>query len=238
MGERLVDLAADQHPTERHVPGVHPFREDQQVRGDPVVVDGEPCSGAAEPDQHLVGDQDDAMTSAQLPDAPQIASRRHDDPGAAGHGFQDQCRDGRRTFQQHHLLEMRERPLALFLGCARPERRAVQEGAEEVDGARGAGVRGPPAWVTRQVDRGRRRAVVRAVRSQHLGTPGVQASHPHRMLDRLRTAGGEEHVPEALRCDLDDHARRLAAHVRCMTGARVHSRSAWSFTAETMRGCW
>ena len=42
VGERLVDRVADQHPAERHVPGVHAFREDQEVGGHAVVVDAEP----------------------------------------------------------------------------------------------------------------------------------------------------------------------------------------------------
>ena len=134
-GECLVDRVADQHPAERHIPGVHAFREDQEVRGNPVVVDAEPRSGAAEADEHLVGDEDDAMTGAQVPDPAQIAGRRHDDPRAAGHRFQDQRGDSRRALQKDHLLEMRERPLALLLGRARPEHRAVQERAEEVDGS-------------------------------------------------------------------------------------------------------
>jgi hypothetical protein len=116
------------------------------------VVDAEPCPGAAEADQHLVGDEDDAMTGAQVPDSPQIAGRRHDDPRAAGHRFQDQRGDGRRAFEKDHLLEMSQRPLALLLGRARPERRAVQEGAEEVDRARRAGVRSPTARVTGEVN--------------------------------------------------------------------------------------
>ena len=111
---------------------------------------------------------------------------------------------------------MCERLLALFLGRGRSERRAIQEGAEEVDRARRAGVRGPAARVAREVDRCGRRAVVRPVRREHLRSSAVHASHAHRVLDGLRPARGEEHVPEPVRGDLDDHSRRFAADVGCM----------------------
>jgi hypothetical protein len=42
----------------------------------------------------------------------------------------------------------------------------------------------------------------------------MQAAHPYRVLDRLRTTGGEQHMPEAFRGDLDDRPRRFAANVR------------------------
>ena len=48
----------------------------------------------------------------------------------------------------------------------------------------------------------------------------MQAGHPYRMLDRLRTTGGEQHVPEALRGDLDDQPCRFAADVRGITGGQ------------------
>jgi hypothetical protein len=103
----------------------------QPAPGHPVVVDAEPCSGAAETDEHLVGDENDVMAGAQLPDLSQITSRRHDDAGAACHRFHHQRGDGRRAFEKDHLGELRERSLILFLGCARPERRAVLEWAEK-----------------------------------------------------------------------------------------------------------
>ena len=217
-GERLVDGVAHEHPTERHGTGVHALREDQEVGSDSVVVDAEPAPGTAEAGEHLVRDEDDPVLGAQLADPAQVAGRRHDHPRAAGHGFQDQARDRRRTLEQDHLLEVGERSLALLLRCARPERRAVEERAEEVDGARRARVRRPPARVTGQVDRGRRGSVVRAVGGQHLRSTRVKACQPHRVLDGLRTARGEEHVTEADRGHLHDQPRRLATDVRGMAG--------------------
>lgn len=38
------------------------------------------------------------------------------------------------------------------------------------------------------------------------------------MLDGLGPARGEQHVPQRLRSDLDDHPRRFPADVGCMAG--------------------
>jgi len=38
------------------------------------------------------------------------------------------------------------------------------------------------------------------------------------MLDGLCPAGGEQHVPESVGGDLDDHPRRFPADVGCMAG--------------------
>jgi len=40
------------------------------------------------------------------------------------------------------------------------------------------------------------------------------------MLDGLRAACGEQHVPQSVRGDLDDHPCRFAADVRAMTGGQ------------------
>ena len=74
LGEGFVHRISDQHAAEWHVPGVDAFRENQEVRGHAIVVDREPGTGAAEADQYLVGDEDDAMTGAQLP-GPRAGSR-------------------------------------------------------------------------------------------------------------------------------------------------------------------
>ena len=68
-GEGLVDGVADQHPTQRHVTRVHPLREHEEVGGNAVMLDREPGPGASEADEDLVGDEHDAMTSAQVPDS-------------------------------------------------------------------------------------------------------------------------------------------------------------------------
>ena len=75
LGERPVDRIAHEHAAEGHVAGVHALGEHQQVRRHALVVDREPGPGSAEPDQHLVGDQQDAMAGAQLPHPAQVPGR-------------------------------------------------------------------------------------------------------------------------------------------------------------------
>ena len=104
-------------------------------------------------------------------------------------------------------------PLALLSLGRGAEDRPVEEGAEEVDHAGGAGVARPAAGIAGEVDRERGATVVAAIAREDLGTCRVEASHAHRVLDRLGPPIGEEHVAEALWCPLGDEASRLAADV-------------------------
>ena len=108
---------------------------------------------------------------------------------------------------------MRERALALLGFGLRVERRAVEVRTPVADDARHPRLARPAPRFAGERDRARGRAVVAAVRGQHLVPPGVQARHAHRVLVRLRAAVGEEHDVEIARRALGDQARRLAAHV-------------------------
>ena len=87
---------------------------------------------------------------------------------------------------------------------------AVQEGAEEVHVPAGELVR-HPSPVARRDDRRTRVAVVRAVRREHRVTPGVQARHADRVLDRVGAAVRKEDLGEAVRRLVEDLLRRLPA---------------------------
>ena len=131
LGERLEDRVAHKHATEWHVPGVDALREHQQVRAHALVVDGEPGSGATEADQHLVGDVHDVVAAAQIAHLAQVAGWWDDHARAADHRFQDQSGDRRRSLEQDHLLEMFERPLALFLGGLEPNTERYRKGPKK-----------------------------------------------------------------------------------------------------------
>ena len=51
---------------ERHVAGVDPLRDGDDVGHDVPVLAGEPLAGAAEAGHHLVEDQQDAVAVAEL----------------------------------------------------------------------------------------------------------------------------------------------------------------------------
>ena len=158
------------------------------------MLDGEPLSGSAEAGHHLVGDEHDAVLVADLPHAGHVAGRRHHDARGAGHGLEDDRRERRRPLVLDQPLQVLQRALGFLLLVLGVERRAVQERAVEVHDAAAGVVVGVAARVTGQVDRGVGAAVVRAVARQHLVAAGVQPGHPHRVLDGVGAAVGEEHL--------------------------------------------
>ena len=162
----------------------------------PSVLDREPAAGAAEARHHLVGDEHDAVPVADLPDAGEVARRRHHDPGGAGDGLEHDRGDGRRPLEGDDLLEVLERALALLGLGGGVERAAVEERAEEVDGPGRAVVARPAARVAGHVDREVGAAVVAAVGRQHLVAAGVQPRHAYGVLVGVGAAVGEEDVVE------------------------------------------
>ena len=70
------DLAAGDHRAERHVAGVDPLRDAEDVGDDVPVLAGEPLAGAAEARHHLVEDQQDPVAVADLAHALEVAVRR------------------------------------------------------------------------------------------------------------------------------------------------------------------
>ena len=108
---------------------------------------------------------------------------------------------------------MCQRPLALVgLGLGM-ERRPVEIGAGVANDTRETRLTRPATRLAGERDRTRRRAVVTAVRGEHLVPARVQASHPHRVLVGLRATVREEHDIEITRRALGDEAGRFSAHV-------------------------
>ena len=62
---------------------------------DVEVLEREPAAGAAEAGHDLVEDEDDAVLVAQRADALEVAGRRDEDAGGAGHGLEQDRRDRR-----------------------------------------------------------------------------------------------------------------------------------------------
>ena len=73
----------------------------------------------------------------------------------------------------------------------------------------------PPAGIARHRDRTCGRAVVAPVGRENLVPARVHARHAQRVLVRLRSAVGEEHLVEIARCELGDEPGCLAA---CVVG--------------------
>ncbi len=134
-------------------------------------------------------------------------------------------------------LEVFQRALGLRLLVLGVERAAVQERSVEVHDAGAGVVVGAAARVTGQVDRGVGTAVVGAVPDEHLVAAGVQPRHPHRVLDGVGAAVGEEDLVQIARRALGDQAGRLGAGVVGVRGATVQSFAAWAWMAATTFGC-
>ena len=188
---------------------------------DVPVVDGEPLAGAAEAGHHLVGDVDDAVAVADLAHAGQVAVRRDEDAGRARDATPARC--AAIVPGPSNATTCSRCSSARSHSCSsdsRPERRAVGVRAEEVHDAGGAAVVGPAPRVAGHLDRGGRVAVVAAVGREHLVPAGVQPGHPHRVLDRVGAAVGEEHLVAARRA----RARRSAGRPRSARRWRAAAR--------------
>jgi hypothetical protein len=177
------------------------------------VVHREPLARAPEARHHLVGDQQDAVPLAQLADALQVPRRRDEHAVRPGHRLEDERGDRGRTLELDRLLEGRQRAVGVVLGL---ERSVVR--IQDVHDAAEAGLVRPPARVTGERDRSRRRAVVRAVAREDLVAAGRRPRELDRVLVRLGAAEREEHLVHVAGQQLGELAAEpgpgLAGHER------------------------
>ena len=209
VGEGREDRVVDRHSAEGHIARRDTLGEGDQIRHHIEVLDGEPLSGSPESGHHLVGDEDDAVTVADLANTGQVTGRGDHDARRAGHRLKDDRRDGRRPLMGDETLKIVQRALGFLLLVLRVERRTVEEGAVEVDDAGGAVVAGIAARVPGQVDGGVGSAVIRAVPGEHLAPAGVQTGHPHGVLHGVGAGVGEEHMVQIAGRALGDQPRGL-----------------------------
>ncbi len=127
-----------------------------------------------------------------------IACRRHEDPGGAGDGLQQDRRDGRRPLAFNDPPQMRQRALALLFLSRGVELAAVKVGVEEVNVAAGELIR-HPAPVAGSGDRAAGVAMIGTIGRQHLVAPGIEPRHANRVLIGIRPGVSEEHLTEARR---------------------------------------
>ena len=123
------DGVADADAAERHVARRDGLGELHDVRLDAPVVEGEQGAGAAEPGDHLVGDQQHVVAVADLADAGEVVVLRHDDPARPLDRLGQEHGDGVRPLAL-------DRPLELVGGrdaLAYPGRRLVAIGVRRGD---------------------------------------------------------------------------------------------------------
>ena len=97
--ERIEQLVADRHRPHRHRAVGEPLGQRDHVRQQVEVRRRKRRPQPAEAGDHLVEDQQDAVRGGDLPQPLQIAERRHQHAGGAGHRLHDHRGDRLRAVQ-------------------------------------------------------------------------------------------------------------------------------------------
>ncbi|VTQ25430.1 Uncharacterised protein [Pseudomonas aeruginosa] len=137
LGQRLVhegvvDLAAGDHRAHRHGAVGDLLGDVHQVRGDAEVLGAAVGAQAAEGGDHLVEDQQDVVLVADLAQALQVADRRYQYAGGAGHRLDDHRGDVRGVVQFDQLEQLVGQLDAAGLGHPAGERHARLQGVRQV----------------------------------------------------------------------------------------------------------
>jgi hypothetical protein len=90
---RGCDVPRDDDAAERLVAAGDALREHDHVRARPEPLDAEPVPQPAEPADHRVADQQDAVPPAHLCDGLDVTGRRRDHPARADHGLDEERSD-------------------------------------------------------------------------------------------------------------------------------------------------
>ena len=105
--DRLIDVGAAEHRTDRLVSGAKPLGDGQDIGANPVRLTGEEMSGPAHPAHHLVQNQQHTVPVADLADAGEIAvDRRHRAKRRADHRLGN---------EGHHILRPKPQDFRLQL---------------------------------------------------------------------------------------------------------------------------
>ena len=106
--ERAAYPLPDQHATKRHVAGRDALGEGDHVRLDPVAGRCPQFAGPTETRDHLVGDEQHVMSSAQFADRGPVIIGGRNDAACSDHGLTDECGDlaAPRNQQRFEALEV------------------------------------------------------------------------------------------------------------------------------------
>ncbi len=130
LHERIEQVVGDQHCTHGDRAVGQTLGAGQDVRRDAPALRGEGLAHATEAGDDLIEDQQDAVLGGDLAQPLQIAHRRQDDPGRAGHRLDDHRGDVLRAMQHHQPFQ--------FIGALHAVlRQAAAEGiALQIEGVR------------------------------------------------------------------------------------------------------
>ena len=102
--DRRVDLLRHQHAAEGQIAGGDALGEGHEVGFHPPMTEGEPFAGAPEAGDDLVGDQQNAVAVADLPQTGEVSGGRDDDAAGTHDGFADDGGDGIGTVFENCVL--------------------------------------------------------------------------------------------------------------------------------------
>ncbi len=209
--ERLEDAVRDDHAAHRDVGRGERLGDGDDVGLVAVALAAEVVAEPAPGADHLVGDQQDVVAVADLPDPLEVALLGRDAAAGVLQRLEDHRRDRLGALEQDALLDLVRRPERVaVLGPA------VAVRVRHVDPARGerlelAAKRGD----ARGAEGTEGGAVVRDLARDQLGLQGVSpgpviaARQLDRRLDRLRAAVGEEDPVQVARRQRRDPRRQL-----------------------------
>ena len=101
----LVHGPGNHHAPQRQIGAGDALGEGDKIGLHAPMAKGKPASGAAEPGNDLVGDQQDVVAIADFAQARKIRGGRHDNPAGPHHRLGDDGRHGIRAFLENGLLE-------------------------------------------------------------------------------------------------------------------------------------
>mmetsp|Transcript_6064 Transcript_6064/g.24216 ORF Transcript_6064/g.24216 Transcript_6064/m.24216 type:complete len:373 (+) Transcript_6064:1199-2317(+) len=206
--EGVVDLLLREDRAHRHAAVGDALGHGHQVGRDAEGLRAERVAGAAEAGDDLIEDQQDAVLVADLAQPLQIALRRNQHAGGAGHRLDDDGGDGRGVVQRHEALQVVGK-LGAVLGHADRERiaRRVMRVADVVHAGQQAAEHLAVGHHAADRDAAEVHAVVAALAADEPGAARLAAhavvgdGHLQGGLDRLGAGVGEEHAVQPGRSD-------------------------------------
>ena len=200
---------AHRHGAQRQVRGRQALGHRHQIGHDVPVIHGEPASAAPETGHHLVAHHQDPVPVAQVTDALEVAVGRDEDPVRPHDRLEEDRRDRVRALVADDILETLERlgrGQRLLLTPAMRVR--VADHTHETWFVR------PPARIAGQRHGPHGGPVIGAIAREHLRPTGEVPGELDRVLDRFRSAEGEEHLVEVARHDLGELGSQPRAGLR------------------------
>ena len=200
------NMVAHQDRAHRHVPRCQALGQHHHVRHDAFMLDGEHLAGAAKAGDDFIGDEEDAVLVAQLPQAWQIAIRQREAAGRPGDRFDDDGRHRGRIFQAQLVFQgLQAKNITFRIGFI--EITAVAVRIEEADSAGRSRLDGRAPRIAADSQGAIRGAVITAILGEDLGPARDEPRQDECLVIRLAAAVDEETFAQIAWCKLGQFLR-------------------------------